>query len=602
MRARASPTSRHRCVATATRTSGSTSVGYADQRFQLASKVAVDPAYEVAAVLAAVEAALRDAFAFEARDLAQPCIGPASSPSRIPCRASSRSTSTCSHPGGVAPALAGADRSRSCRPSTRAVTPVPAGLLVLDPGPLDRSEGSAMTRVRPVHGRRDLPAAAGRAPHPRRRAAAAPLRELRRGHHRAGQRARREPRAALRRPVHRDVRGLGRAVHRRPDRLPHAARRRAAGRLAARRGREHDPLPPPQGHRVDARAARPRRHRLAGARGRVLRAARDDAVHEPRPPARGRDGRAAPTPSGSSSAGAPRTARSTISRTRPRCGGSLRACGPLQHPQRRHLPVACAGAARRALADRRRRTSRSGAGASIRSASTASSSRRRAPRRRSRTSPSRSTCRCRSTDAPARRAPAPSSTATAGRCCSRCGPPPGRPRARPQTSDVCISPTIPRTRGRGTTSRRPARRSPSSIRCSAAWPSAIRRRPARRRIATFHYGAALLTGGGGYDRRASLRSMTKVVSVEDGGDLGAPLGAVASGGAVQIDDCDRYGAPATITVTEPPDGAADTVTALRSANRSQAAPVARRPARSSRSAPNTTLVARRAAARRARRS
>ncbi len=40
------------------------------------------------------------------------------------------------------------------------------------------------------------------------------------------------------------------------DRLPDAARRRAAGRLAARRGREHDPLPAAQGHRVGARAAR----------------------------------------------------------------------------------------------------------------------------------------------------------------------------------------------------------------------------------------------------------------------------------------------------------------------------------------------------------
>ena len=95
-----------------------------------------------------------------------------------------------------------------------------------------------------------------------------------------------ERRAALRRPVHRDLRGVGRALHRRPDRLPAAARRRRRRRLAARRGRQHHRLPPPQGHGGDARAAGARRDRLAGARGRVLRAARDHAVHEPRAAAR----------------------------------------------------------------------------------------------------------------------------------------------------------------------------------------------------------------------------------------------------------------------------------------------------------------------------
>ena len=45
------------------------------------------------------------------------------------------------------------------------------------------------------------------------------------------------------------------ALYRRPDRLSAAARRGAQGRLAARRGRQHHRLPPPQGHGADAGAA-----------------------------------------------------------------------------------------------------------------------------------------------------------------------------------------------------------------------------------------------------------------------------------------------------------------------------------------------------------
>ena len=52
-------------------------------------------------------------------------------------------------------------------------------------------------------------------------------------------------------------------------------------------------LSPPQGHGADAGAAGARRDRLAGARGRVLRAARDHAVHEPHPAARAGDSRPA---------------------------------------------------------------------------------------------------------------------------------------------------------------------------------------------------------------------------------------------------------------------------------------------------------------------
>jgi predicted phage baseplate assembly protein len=42
------------------------------QTFRIALKVAVDPAYETSAVLAAVEAALRSAYAFDARDFGEP--------------------------------------------------------------------------------------------------------------------------------------------------------------------------------------------------------------------------------------------------------------------------------------------------------------------------------------------------------------------------------------------------------------------------------------------------------------------------------------------------------------------------------------------------
>ena len=61
-----------------------------------------------------------------------------------------------------------------------------------------------------------------------------------RGHLRPGQRRRRGHRAALRRPVHRDLRRLGGALHRRPHRLPHPPRGRAQGGVAPGRGGQHD--------------------------------------------------------------------------------------------------------------------------------------------------------------------------------------------------------------------------------------------------------------------------------------------------------------------------------------------------------------------------
>ena len=82
-------------------------------------------------------------------------------------------------------------------------------------------------------------------------------------------------------------------------------------------------LSPAQGHGADARAAGARRHRLAGARGRVLRAARHHAIHEPRPAARaGHRG-----PALHAGACSSRAARSTPSRTPPRCAGRRAAPG-----------------------------------------------------------------------------------------------------------------------------------------------------------------------------------------------------------------------------------------------------------------------------------
>jgi hypothetical protein len=75
-------------------------------------------------------------------------------------------------------------------------------------------------------------------------------------------------------------------------------------------------------------------------------------------------------------------------------------------------------------------------------------------------------------------------------------------------------------------------------------------------VATFHYGSALATGGGGYDRGAEPPSGTVTTG---GGSLGGALTGVAAGGTVTIADSDRYVAPATLTAT-------GDVT-LRSANR-----------------------------------
>lgn len=69
------------------------------------------------------------------------------------------------------------------------------------------------------------------------------------------------------------------------------------------------------------------------------------------------------------------------------------------------------------------------------------------------------------------------------------------------------------------------------------------------RRATFHYGAALSIGGGGYDRSASLETLEPIENVSGGAPLGPALTTVQGGGEVQILDSDPYAAPPTITAT-----------------------------------------------------
>lgn len=111
-------------------------VGHAEQTFHAGLKVAVDEAYEPDAVLAAVESALRAANAFAARDFAQ-----AVERSRIVATAHAVAGVVAVdvdllYLSGQAPGLA--DRLAAQRPGVDAQgRPVPAGLLLLDPAPLD---------------------------------------------------------------------------------------------------------------------------------------------------------------------------------------------------------------------------------------------------------------------------------------------------------------------------------------------------------------------------------------------------------------------------------------------------------------------------------
>jgi hypothetical protein len=114
---------------------------YHQDTFRLALKVAVAPGYDAAAVLAGVEAALRGAFAFAARDFAQPVFrsGVIAVAHTVPGVAAVDLDRLYT---GATPGLA--DRLLPQLPGVSAQgTALPAGVLVLDPGPLDDLE--AMT-------------------------------------------------------------------------------------------------------------------------------------------------------------------------------------------------------------------------------------------------------------------------------------------------------------------------------------------------------------------------------------------------------------------------------------------------------------------------
>jgi hypothetical protein len=130
-------------LATALRTHGDPHVqvavlAYQQATFRLALKVAIAPEYARDGVLAGVEAALRSAFAFAAREFTQPVF------------ASHAIAVVHTVPGvvaadldrlytGATPSLA--DRLLPQQPGvTPQGTPLPAGVLVLDPAPLDYLE------------------------------------------------------------------------------------------------------------------------------------------------------------------------------------------------------------------------------------------------------------------------------------------------------------------------------------------------------------------------------------------------------------------------------------------------------------------------------
>ncbi len=169
---------------------------------------------------------------------------------------------------------------------------------------------------------------------------------------------------ALRRPVHRDLRPLGCAVHRRSDRLPGAPRRHPSALLAAGRGREHHRLSAPQGHRCGAGATGARRDGLDGARAVEFfeRSATTQYMNHTRPHAL-----ATPDLRNQEATGLgtsdraiwcpqrrlrrPRPHRRRTPDQRRRSSNS----GPPQHPERRHLPVADRTGAGRPIATGRAR-------------------------------------------------------------------------------------------------------------------------------------------------------------------------------------------------------------------------------------------------------
>ena len=196
-----------------------------------------------------------------------------------------------------------------------------------------------------------------RPPPARRRPATTPLRALLARARRRARAARGRHRAALRQLVHRDLRRVGRALHRRPARRrgPSPPARRRLSQRALRR--QHARLPAAQGHGRGARAARPRRHRLACEGRRVLRSC---------------SARRSTSTTCARRAGAPRTSATPRRLELPAPPFDPFAhtadvrhidngARPLQHPERRPLPVAAAELPASQRADHRapgRRTGR----------------------------------------------------------------------------------------------------------------------------------------------------------------------------------------------------------------------------------------------------
>ena len=367
-------------------------------------------------------------------------------------------------------------------------------------------------RLGPLHDRGALPAAAGGLPRARRRAGRRPARAGRRAH-RAGQRPRREPRAGVRRPVRRDVRAWV---------APYI------GDLVGYRTL-HGVVPQVASPRADV-ANTIRYRRRKGTVSVLEQLARDvtgwpaHAVEffellattqymnhiRPQAPATADLRSAARLElAGAFQAGAfdgfAHTARDAAHLD------SLRA---LQHPERRHLPLARAVAAARAPRRSSTPTAPACASASTSSGRTSRCS-RPATETRSRTSPSRSTCRCRCCAA-SRGEPRRALRRRARRCCSRPRPRAASTRSPPPTSASATSPTTRRRRERGRTSRSPPTRTWRSIRCSAASPFPPRRAPARR-------GSRPSTTG----RRS--RSAAAATTGRDAGEDRAPSSTVSGG-------------------------------------------------------------------------
>ena len=258
--------------------------------------------------------------------------------------------------------------------------------------------------------------------------------------------------------------------------------------------------------------------------------------------------------------------RSTRSRTRPRCAAS-RVDPPLQHPERRHLPLASAlRLARVPLVDV------DGTGTRFRfDALGTDKPLFNAPRTEQDVThlaepldvpvpllrrftkahlkelygAGRSLLLEAESAADVERSPSPTSASATSRTTRRARHVGSRPRSRRHARRRRPGAGTGRVRGRA--------------------------RAGETRLATFHYGSALAVGGGGYDRAKSLELMHTVVPVEGGGPLGPPLASVAGGGAVQIQDNRTYAAPATITATTPAPNADDRDLVLRSANRTRPA-------------------------------